>query len=255
MITKSYTLKLAKKGERVDGRKFTEYRKPIKIEYGISAKSAEGSARVTIGNTEVVAGVKMNVESPFPDMPDEGTLVVNAELRPIASKNFENGPPGIDSIELSRIVDRGIRESGALDFKKLCIVSKEKVWVLFVDIYPLNADGNLFDASALAAMAALKDAKFPKFDGEAVDYSQHEDHLELEKVPLACTVFKIGESFIIDPTDEEELNTDARLTIAITEEGKICAMQKGGTAELSEDDINSMVEIAVEKVKELRKYL
>ncbi len=41
-----------------------------------------------------------------------------------------------------------------------------------IDIYPLNDAGNLWDAGALAALAALKDAKYPEFDGEKVDYSK-----------------------------------------------------------------------------------
>ena len=35
--------------------------------------------------------------------------------------NFDIGRPGIEAIELARVIDRGIRESGFIDFKKLCI--------------------------------------------------------------------------------------------------------------------------------------
>src|SRR3989338_5346357 len=161
-VVRDHIRSLAEKGAREDGRDFLEYRKPIKIEYGVSSKSAEGSARVTIGDTEVVAGVKLEVGEPFPDTPDEGVLMVGAELLPLSNPEFESGPPSIDSIELARIIDRGIRESKCIDFSKLCIKKGEKVWMVFIDIYPINDSGNLFDAASLAALAALKDAKFPE---------------------------------------------------------------------------------------------
>lgn len=107
--SKKYIQSLLQKDLREDGRKTDQYRY-IEVEYGVSAKSAEGSARVKIGNTEVVAGIKMEVGEPFPDKPDQGTIIVNVELLPLSSPEFESGPPDVDSIELSRVVDRGIRE-------------------------------------------------------------------------------------------------------------------------------------------------
>ena len=97
---KQHTLKYLSKGVRYDGRKPLDYRN-VSVEYGIT-KSAEGSARVKIGETEVIAGVKMSVEKPYPDTPDKGNLMVNAELRPLASPKFETGPPGDQAIEMAR---------------------------------------------------------------------------------------------------------------------------------------------------------
>jgi exosome complex component RRP42 len=111
---------LIEKGERLDGRELTEYRE-IKLEQGIIER-AEGSARVRLGKTEVVVGTKIEMGEPFADTPNEGVLTVNAELVPLASPSFEPGPPDETSIELARIVDRGIRESKMIDTEKLCIV-------------------------------------------------------------------------------------------------------------------------------------
>ncbi|MEM4245599.1 MAG: exosome complex protein Rrp42 [Candidatus Nanoarchaeia archaeon] len=254
---KKYIVSLIEKNLRVDGRALDKYR-DIVIEYGVSSKSAEGSARVTIGDTIVVAGVKFEVGEPFPDKPDEGTIVVNAELLPLSSPEFESGPPDVQSIELARVVDRGIRESKAIDFKKLCIKEGEKVWLIFIDIYPINDAGNLFDAAALAAFAAVKDARFPKYDEQLdkVVYDERTDKkLPLENLPVACTVIKINGKLLVDPTTEEEQAMDARLTVATLENGNICAMQKGGHKPLSHSDIMKMVELASEKAKELRKLL
>jgi len=90
----------------------------------------------------VFAGVKLEIGTPYPDTPDEGGLMINTELIPLSNPEFESGPPGIQAIELSRVVDRGIRESKAIDMKKLCIEPKEKVWTVIVDIIPINDEGN-----------------------------------------------------------------------------------------------------------------
>ena len=251
-----YVKSLISKGTRADGRKFDEYRN-IEIEYGISPKSADGSARVKLGDTEVVAGVKFDLGTPYPDKPNEGTIMVNVELSPLASTKFESGPPSIDSIELARVTDRGIRECHAIDFKKLCITEGEKIWMVFIDIYPINAAGNLFDAAALAAMAALKDAKFPTLteDGK-VDYMTKTDQgLNLSKTPISCTVWKINDQYLVDPSEDEEEAASARLTVVITEENNICAMQKGKDAMFTEEDLKSMVDLAEIKTQELRKQL
>ena len=253
MITKRYVESILAKGTRIDGRKLDEYRN-IEIEYGISSKSAEGSARVKIGDTEVIAGVKLGLEKPYPDNPDEGSIMVNVELLPLASALYEGGPPSINAIELSRVTDRGIRECKAVDFKKLCVVSGESCWMIFIDIYPINADGNLFDAAFIAAMAALKDAVYPKLEGSTVNYYEKtKDKLPLQKLPISCTVWKIKDSLILDPLVAEELASDARLTIVYTEDDKICAMQKGGTESLTAEDVEKMTEMAYKQTKEIRK--
>lgn len=254
---KEYLLALFTKNIRKDGRKLDEYRKPIKIEYDISPKSAEGSARVIIGKTEVIAGVKMDVGEPFPDSPDKGVLIVGAELLPLSSPEFEPGPPSMKAIELSRVIDRGIRESKAIDLEKLCIKKGEKTWMLFIDIYPINDSGNLFDAANLAAMAALKNAKFPKYDekeGKVIYDEKTNKKLPIGKTVVSCTVLKIGENFLIDPTYEEEDISDARLTVTFSN-NKIHAMQKGGNEALSHEEIMRIIDIAIEKSKELEKLL
>lgn len=252
---KNHILKLLSTGTRLDGRKANEYRKPIKVEAGI-IKTAEGSAKVTIGETEVIVGVKLEVGTPYPDAPDQGTIIVGAELLPMSNPDFELGPPGIQAIEIARVVDRGIRESKAIDFKELCIEKGEKVWIILIDICTINDAGNLLDAASLAALAAIKNAKFPKYDGEKVDYKEKTSKkLHVTKDPIGITVCKIGDTFIVDPTTEEEKVIDARLTVVSEKDGTLCAMQKGNDQPLTSEDIMSMIDIGLEKAKELRKVL
>lgn len=257
-IVKEHLLELLNKDLRLDKRKLQEYRKPITIEYGVSGKAAEGSARVKIGNTEVVAGIKMEVGTPYPDNPDQGTIIVNVELLPLSDPEFETGPPRIEAIKLARaVVDRGVRESGCIDFKKLCIKKGEKVWIILIDVYSINNDGNLADAMGLAALAALKDAKFPRYDEkeDKTDYKTKTKKIVLKELPIPVTTVKIKDKFLIDPSLEEEEAKDAQLTVTTIEDGRICAMQKGGESFLTSEEIDKMVEIAIDKGKELRKLI
>ena len=245
---------LLSKKERLDGRQPDQYRE-VKVETGVS-RNAEGSAKVKIGDTEVIAGVKMEIMQPYPDTPDDGSMMVNVELFPMSSPEFETGPPDIYAIELARITDRGIRESKTIDTKKLCVTPGEKVWMVVIDVCTLNDSGNLFDAIALAAMAAVKDTVFPAFDGEKIDYkTKTEENLPLSKTPVTVTVFKYGDNLLIDPTYEEEKAYDARLTVSVLENGNICSLQKGGDSPVTTDEAFKMIELARTKSQELRKFL
>src|SRR3989344_1593668 len=191
-----------KEGKRIDGRKVDELRK-ITIKNGIS-ENADGSARVTLGQTDVMAGVKMVPGIPYPDSPGEGSISVGAELLPMADPEFEIGPPRNDAIELSRVVDRGIRESKAIDFADLCITEGEKCWVVFVDIYILNNDGNLFDACGMAAMSALLETKMPKLDDNKIVKGEYSGKLKVKVKPVLNTFAKIGNVIVADPALSEE---------------------------------------------------
>jgi exosome complex component RRP42 len=252
-IQAQYILSLAAKGLRSDGRKPDEFRK-IEIEKNPIEK-AEGSARVRIGKTDVIAGVKMEVGTPFPDRLDEGALMVSAELSPLASPYFEKGPPGENAIELARVVDRGIRESKAIDMKKLCIEEGEKVWMVCIDIQILNHDGNLIDASALAASVALLGAKIPEYDGKTVKYEKKTKKLPVLFKPVPVTIAKVAGNIFIDPSLDEEGAMGARLTITTKDNGNVCSLQKGGSEPLFIEDIEKALDLAVEKSKELRKMI
>lgn len=248
-----YIISLVEQGKRLDGRKFDQHRE-ISVETYIS-KNSEGSARCKIGDTEVLVGVKMDVGTPYSDSPDEGSIIVTTELSPIASPDFELGPPGVEATEIARIVDRGIRESKAVDFKKLCITSGEKCWIFFIDIYPINDDGNLIDASALGALAALKNTRFAKLENNKVVFGDFTDKkVELEKTPITFTFVKIKNSILLDPHTREEKAAGARLSIAV-HNGKIHAMQKGGDKGFTESDIEMMIDIAIKKEKDLKKVI
>lgn len=243
------------KGVRYDGRAKDAFRN-IEIKTGV-VKTAEGSAHVKCGNTEVIAGVKMSLEKPFSDTPDEGILMVGAELLPMSNPRYESGPPDAVAIEVARVIDRGIRESKSLDNKRLCVKSGEKVWTINVDICPLNDDGNLIDVGSIAAVAAILNARFPKVNDDGkVDYkAKTDERVPINRLPIAVTVLKLGNSFIVDPTELEDRSLDARLTVTTIDDGRLCSLQKGGAATLSIEDVDKMIDLAIHKGHEIRKLL
>ena len=245
-LRKDYIYNLMVKGEREDGRTFDQYRE-ITIHTNVIDK-AEGSARVKLGDTQIVVGVKIQPGAPFPDTPDQGVIITNLELIPLASPVFEAGPPREDAIELARVVDRGVRESGAVDLSKLCITAGEKVWMLFIDVHVLDDGGNIMDAASLGTIAALMTSKLPnkRFElGEDVD-------VPLRDIPVAITAVEIGGSIMLDPSQDEESIAGTKLTVTSNQDGGLSAMQKSGVHPLTTEQINYIVDIAIEKAKEIR---
>jgi exosome complex component RRP42 len=251
-IRKAQMLELLAKGKRMDGRALDEQR-PMKIETGLIQK-ANGSAHVTLGNTEVIAGVKVATGVPFPDTPDKGLLVVNAEILPLASAYAEPGPPSEEAIELARVVDRGIRESEMVDLSKLCLVEGKSVYTVFVDVNIMNVDGNLFDATSYAVVAALRTARMKKYvvEDDKPKATDEEVPVPIEKIPVSVTMARIGDTLIVDPISEEEAAMDMRITITTDDGGHICASQKGEASTISPEKVLEAADTSIRLGKDIR---
>ena len=247
-LMREHIQRLAASGTRTDGRAFDEPRKLIVEKNYI--KTAEGSARVRLGNTDVLVGIKIDTGEPYPDTPNSGVLSTSAELIPMASPSFESGPPRPEAIELARVVDRGIRETKAVNMENMCIVPNEKVWVMFIDIHVLDYDGNLFDASSYGAVAALSCAKVPASKIGKEDYP-----LPLENWPVSVTSARIGDTIVVDPNLDEERIADARLTVTTDEKGDLRAMQKGLKGGFRLDEIRRIIETSQRVGRSIRETI
>ncbi len=248
--------RLLQQGKRLDGRRPDEVR-PVRIETGLVEK-ADGSALVSMGGTKILVGIKAEVGTPYPDRPKEGSFTVNAELLPLASTTFEPGPPDERGIELARVVDRSLREGGALDLEKLCIIPGEKVYILFIDIYVLDYDGNYYDPSLLAAVAALATAKIPRYEvGEdgKVEKTEERFSLQLTAIPTTITIGIIKELLLVDPQIEEENVLDVSLVVGTDEKGNIVSIQKNSPGLIPIGLMDRITELAYEKTEELRRKL
>jgi exosome complex component RRP42 len=240
------------KGKRLDGRNLDDIR-PLEIELDI-IKKANGSAKVKLGNSEVIAGVKIETGEPFEGLENKGALIVSAEVLPTASPYIEPGPPDEETVELARVVDRGIRESEMMDLDKLVLVPGKIVYTIFVDCSIINADGNLFDATSYAVVSALASSKIPVFemqDGKVVHTGNSQDP-PVTTIPVSITAIRIGEAVILDPTSEEEACMNARITVTTNSNGDYTAIQKGSTGAFTVEQIKKAAETARIKGEEVR---
>lgn len=267
-IKRDYYYNLVKNGKRADGRKFDEFRN-IEIETGLISK-AEGSARVKIGKTQVVAGIKMDIGEPYSDSPEKGVMMTAAELIPLASPDFEAGPPRENAIELARVVDRGIRESEVIGLDKLCIEPGDIIWLVFIDIHIIDFDGNLFDAASLAALAALFNTTVPiermrpnlerlqeKIPSVKtyLEENPKDYQLPLHEPPISCTSVKFNDVVVLDPSLDEEEIAEARLTVATDKNGDIRAMQKGLDGSFTVEEIKKIIKTSIDNGRTIRSKL
>jgi exosome complex component RRP42 len=254
-IKRNQIVELLAQGKRLDGRGLDEFRK-LEIKTGVIEK-ANGSAMVTLGNTKVLAGVKVDKGVPFPDTPDKGLLIVGAEVLPMAAAYLEAGPPDESAIELARVVDRGVRESEMIDVSSLCIKAGKWVYSIFVDVNILNVDGNLFDATSYAVVSALLTAKMPRFvlECDTVKDTGERVPLPVHKIPVSVTIANINNTLVLDPTEEEEAVMDARITLDTEDEGNLCAGQKGEPGSFTPEQILTAAEWSINRGREVRQKI
>jgi exosome complex component RRP42 len=264
-LTQDTLAKLFASGKRFDGRGMFAPRE-FTLTFEVSNK-AEGSARVKLGKTDVVVGIKLELGTPYSDSPDKGNLMVSGDLLPMASPRFESGPPKFNAIELPRLIDRMVRESHMIDLKKLVVTPGEKVWTVIIDIYPINDDGNLIDAASIATVAALLSAKIPMIgENGKIDYDQESKTplpVHHDILPLSFTFYKLGNALLVDPTREEEEACEAKVVFGIShyknKEHMIHSCQKGMETPFSRDEITKMMEqlpkLYDDSIKKLKQFL
>lgn len=139
-------------GCRIDGREKADMRS-----LRISSGPARGTVEVQLGDTRVLAVCSAEVVEPLPERPNEGFFMLNIEFSPMASPSFEQTPKGTadPSVEVTRIVERGIKQARALDVEGLCILVGKKVWSIRVDVRILDNCGNIADCASIATIASL----------------------------------------------------------------------------------------------------
>ncbi|KAG0006878.1 Exosome complex component RRP43 [Modicella reniformis] len=258
-----YFRKFVSQGVRPDGRLLNSFR-PTTVHQGVIT-TANGSAMVRIGGTTVVCGVKAEVAEPKLDAPDQGYLVPNVDLSPICSSAFRPGPPSEQAQVVSDQINRVLKESNVLDLKDLCIEEGKAVWSLWVDVVCVSYDGNIYDASLTAVMAALANVRIRKPTYEegvvkvsGVDNTDEDDNssfkLKLARTPLSASfvLFDTSLTLLADPNFAEEAISEGQISITIDEQGKLCAVSKVGAATTSLTSMRQCVDRARERSQELR---
>ena len=255
-LKRTKILDLLKEGKRIDGRTLDEHR-PLVIDTGV-IPHANGSARARLGDTEIVSGIKVQPDRPFPDMGDKGIFICTAEILPLAHPSAETGPPQPDVIELARVVDRGIRESGMIDLSQMVLEKDKSVIGLFADNVVTDHDGNLFDTCSYAAVSAIITSKIPKWemkDDKPVLIENQESDTPITTIPVSVTMGRIDDFIIADPNIDEWECLDARITITTNSDGNIVALQKGGNNGFTLDQIVKCSEISISSGSKIREII
>ncbi|KAI8973572.1 ribosomal protein S5 domain 2-type protein [Mycotypha africana] len=250
----NFLLEALKDGKRVDGREIYDMRS-LEIKLG----SDYGFVEVQLGKTKVTANVSAEVVRPYPDKPTEGQLIFNCEISPMAAPFFEAGSRSEEEVLISRIIEKSLRRSRAIDTEGLCIVAGEKVWQIRVDLLFLDHDGNLMDCASIAAITALLYFRRPDVtvSGEEVTIHPVDQRnpvpLSIHHIPICITLafFDNGERLVVDPNYLEEKSQEGSMTITMNAHKEICSFSKAGGIPLEMSQVLRCSEIAVLKVQEI----
>lgn len=273
---RNYIFEALKRGIRLSGRGRDELREPvIRI-----SKTEYGYVEVELGKTKLAVRVSCEISKPFEDRPFEGIFNINTEISPMASPSFESGKSSDDEILVSRLIEKAVRRSNALDLESLCIIAGEKVWRISADVNFLNYDGGLIDASCIGVMTALQHFRKPDVSISGSEIIIH-DLNQRQPVPLSILHVPICISYsffnpvdkeenmkgglnqefaIMDADLKEELIRDGSLVITINKNREIIQISKSGglpidgqvLLDLAHSSYNTAVRLT-EQMKEILK--
>ncbi|XP_063706180.1 exosome complex component RRP42 [Culicoides brevitarsis] len=242
---------------RCDGRKRSDYR-PMEIETDIVLNS-NGSARLRLANSDVMASIKAEIDQPHASRPNEGKVEFFVDCSANATPEFEGRGGEELALEISNTMSKAFSSPNTFDLKTLCILPRTYCWKLYIDILILECGGNLFDAVSIAVKAALFDTKIPNVTPVELDKGNTElvlsddiydcSRLDVTKVPLLVTLCKVGDDCIIDPTAEEEECKIASLVVGVCcqseTEATIATIRTSGTGSISQETLSKQLKMSL----------
>lgn len=237
----------------MDGRDFETLRS-VELEFG----SGYGSAEVRLGNTHLAVQVSASVVPPRQNRPFEGVFHITTDVSSMASPKFQNNRPGPEEVTVSRLIEKSIRRSAALDLESLCIVAGKKCWCIRADVHYLDYDGGLVDATCIGVIAALQHFRRPdtSIDGDEVIIHSIDDRppvpLSILHVPICVTwSFLPDDISLVDATAQEQELRIGEMTITINKDNQLCQVTKVGPPPLSPTTLHEYCNRAHEIAKSL----
>ncbi|KAM5544202.1 hypothetical protein V8D89_001862 [Ganoderma adspersum] len=246
-----------KQSLRLDGRAMLDMRTPA-LNFGPEL----GWVECVMGKTRVLAQVDGKMVKPPPERPLEGIISIHSELSPMASNEYEPGRPTEEEITLTRMLDKVLRRSDAVDKESLCVLAGQRVWHIRLTIHVLSDAGNMVDCACLAGIVALKHFRRPEVEVEGDEVTIHHPS-ERAPVPLSMhhTPFCLTFAFfpdtppLLDPSHLEQTLSAGLLTVALNAQKELCVVQKAGGVPLAAEEVLGIMDIAVVKVRELDKLI
>lgn len=235
--------------------------------------SADGSALAKIGSTTMLAAIKMEVMTPSLESPDEGCVSIDFHMPPICSPLVRPGRPAEAAPVVAKQLSDTISSSGMINLKELSLVGGKAAWMVYLDIYCLDADGALFDAALLSAVAAFSNLQIPTVsldDGKIVmlPEEQKEENSEKEPVnkekrkltlggiPFSLTCILHKNYILPDPTSEEESIMETLVTVVLDSSNQLVSLYKPGGAVLAYTSaVQDCIALTRQRVKELHQIL
>ncbi|KAI3854614.1 hypothetical protein MKX03_005210 [Papaver bracteatum] len=211
-----------------------------------AVSSADGSALVKIGSTIMLAAVKMEVMTPSSDSPDEGCLAIEFHMPPVCSPLVRPGRPAEPAPVISKQLSDVVLSSGMINLKELSLISGKAAWMAYLDIYCLDADGSLFDAALLSAVAALSSLCIPVVsvndEGRVIALSagnkdkktvneplnKEKRKLTLSCIPFSLTCILHKKYILADPNSEEESIMETLVTVVLDSSNRLISLFKPG---------------------------
>ncbi|KAI0740131.1 ribosomal protein S5 domain 2-like protein [Earliella scabrosa] len=256
---KEFVYGALKQSLRLDGRAMLEMRTPT-LTFGPEL----GWVECAMGKTRVLAQVDGKMVKPPPERPLEGMITIHSELSPMAANEYEPGRPTDEEVTLTRMLDKVLRRSDAVDKESLCVLAGQRVWHIRLTIHVLSDSGNMVDCACLAGIVALKHFRRPEVEVVGDEVTIHHPS-ERAPVPLSMhhTPFCLTFAFfpdpatppLIDPSHLEETLSAGRLTVALNALRELVVVQKAGGLPLAPDDVLKIIDIAVTKARELDKLV
>lgn len=250
---------------RADGRGRGDVR-PMVLETGV-VSHASGSCHLRLANTDVLVGVKTELESPDPGSPDKGRVEFFVDCSANATPSFEGrGGEGL-ATAISGVLSRAYSSQDVLDLSSLVVMSGHTCWILYVDILVLEVGGNILDAVSIAVKAALATTRIPKLTVTHVDGGEPEieindsvgssgyTKLDMSRSPVVVTLARIGNHCVVDPSPEEEECSSASLLVSVTPDGKLSTVRKLGGGSFHPSTVISAVKMAGQVGVEINKIV
>ena len=190
--------------------------RPVEIETGY-LKTAEGSALIKVGHTEVLCAATVEeTVPPFMRGSGKGWITAEYAMLPRATlkrtpREVTKGRPSGRTHEIQRLIGRSLR----------AIIDPEALGerTVLIDCDVLQADGGTRTASITGAYVAL-----------ALALAQLEQFKQLKKSPLKDSVAAtsagiVGGELLLDLDYEEDSRADVDMNVVMTGSGKFVEVQ------------------------------
>ena len=200
----------------------------------------------SIGETNVITGINLEIGTPSPSAPSHGEIDVSVSFSPLCGRQYNTGGRIMhddfsqysasassysDPQSIESFVKRTVIMANMIDLSQLCVSEGKAAWKINICCTVINHDGNVVDCLILGIVSALGDLRLPavkmqKIDGEEIvqllsdplDVTRMErssQGLKIEKIAIPLTVGIFQGKMLVDPDAEEERLCDGQITAVV----------------------------------------